>query len=133
MGSNKKLLQGSIIWVDVRDPVSGAPAGEHPAIVLNVQAEIDEGIDLRVAVCSTSFSLPLPSSWFAMPTLPQPGGHPQTGLTDACVVKATWLDIVPQQAVRKSTHRCPVTIFRQIMNWLADQKRAADARRDQNL
>ena len=42
---------------------------------------------------------------FDMPT--QPGGHPITGLDEACVVKATWTQIVPQGNVIRHYKRCP--------------------------
>jgi hypothetical protein len=106
---------GTIILAVVEDP-NGDPAGPHPAIVLNRQVEIDDGNDLWVAVCSTSFDYPLRSGWFDMPT--QPGGHPATGLSEACVVKATWLQKVPQTRVIKLYKRAPVRIVRQVLEWL---------------
>jgi hypothetical protein len=121
VNSAGKIQSGSVVWAEVAEPDGVTPAGEHPSVVLNKQAEIDAGIDLRVVVCSTSFDFPLPSGWFIMPT--QPGGHPRTGLAEACVVKATWPAIIPQSAVRKvSPERIPTTLFRQILNWLRDHK-----------
>jgi hypothetical protein len=95
----------------------------HYAVVLNPQSEIDAGADLRVAVCTTSFGSPLPSGWFPMPT--RPGGHTTTGLTDACVVKATWLDIVPQSSVIKVVDRATATVYKQVKNWVAEKERQA--------
>lgn len=114
-----RLQFGSVILAEVFEP-GGKAAGPHPAVVLNRQAEIDAGLDLWVAVCPTSFGYPLPSGWFDMPS--QPGGHPVTGLTEACVVKATWLQSVPQSAVLKVHGRAPIAIVKQIVAWLRDQK-----------
>lgn len=103
----------------------GKAVGEHFAVVLNSQAEIDAGKDLRVAVCTTSFEMPLRSGWFAMPT--KPGGHAVTGLSEACVVKSTWLQRISQASVVKIRGRAPASIVRQIRNWLAEKERAAKA------
>jgi len=115
------IRPGTIILAQVNDP-TGKPAREHFAVVLNSQAEIEAGEDLRVAVCTTSFETPLRSGWFAIPT--KPGGHAITGLGEACVVKATWLQVVPQANVIKVRGRAPAAIVRQIRNWLADKERA---------
>lgn len=111
---------GTIILAPVNEP-SGKPAGDHFAVVLNAQSEIDAGADLRVAVCTTSFDLPLRSGWFDIPTKPR--GHAITGMSEACVVKATWLQVVPQADVIKIKGRAPASILRQILNWLADKER----------
>jgi len=118
--AKKRILRGAIIWAEVREPIHRQPVGEHPAVVLNSQEEIDRGDPLRVVVCSTGFSYPLRPGWFDMPSRPGPGGHPATGLDEACVVKATWIDNVPQSAARmkRPTDRCPAAIFRQINDWL---------------
>jgi PemK-like, MazF-like toxin of type II toxin-antitoxin system len=113
--AKQRVLFGTIVLADVADP-NGNPAGPHPAVVLNRQDEIDAGDDLWVAVCSTSFGYPLRSGWFDMPT--QPGGHPATGLTEACVVKATWLQTVPQAKVIRLYKRAPVRIVKQVLDWL---------------
>jgi hypothetical protein len=111
------ILFGTIICANVDEP-GGTAAGPHPAVVLSKQEEIDAGHDLWVAVCSTSFGNPLPSGWFHMPTMP--GGHPTTGLYEACVVKATWLQRVPQSKVIKLYKRAPISVVRQVLNWLKD-------------
>lgn len=111
---------GSIIWAPVREPINRTLVAEHPAMVLSPQTEIDAGSDLRVAVCTTDQVYPLPSGWFDMPS--QPGGHPVTGLKEAGVVKATWLDDVPQSSVRKVTGRAPSEVFKQVRNWLRCKK-----------
>lgn len=112
---------GSIILAEVNDPETARPAGEHPAVVLNPQVDIDAGLDLVVAVCTTSFSYPLDSGWFDMPS--KPGGHEITGLKEACVAKATWLQVVPQSRVLQVKGRAPMAIVRQIQAWLRDKQR----------
>lgn len=121
MTSSGKLLLGTIILAEVNDPESDKPAGVHPAVDLSPQANIDAEMDLVVAVCTTNFTYPLESGWFDMPT--RPGGHEITGLTDACVVKATWLAVVPQSNVLKVKGRAPMSIVRQIQAWLRDKQR----------
>jgi mRNA-degrading endonuclease toxin of MazEF toxin-antitoxin module len=116
-----RIQLGTIILAEVNDPRTGQPAGEHPALVLNPQADIDAGMDLVVAVCTTSFTYPLDSGWFDMPS--RPDGHEMTGLTEACVVKATWIDAVPQSRVLKVKGRAPMAIVRQIQAWLRDKQR----------
>jgi hypothetical protein len=112
---------GTIILAPVREPIDRAPVDPHYAIVLSPQREIAAGLDLRVAVCTTSFRYPLLSGWFEMPTAPD--GHPITGLREACVVKATWIDRVPQSAVMRVVGRSTTSIYKQVLNWLAERER----------
>lgn len=116
MTSANKLQFGAIVWAEVNEPDGVTPAGEHPAVVLNKQNEIDAGHDVDVVVCSTSFHYPLPSGWFDIPS--RPGGDPQTGLPEACVVKATWPAIVRQSTIRTISGRAPIAVCRQILNWI---------------
>ena len=70
------------------------------------------------------------------------GGHSQTGLEEACVVKATFLDTVPQASVlpRKDTpfaavrpkFRCPSSIFKQVMAWLTNENNKRLAAKPKN-
>lgn len=122
MAPTTKIRFGTIIWAEVNEP-NGMAAGKHPAIVLNPQHEIDAGVDFSVVVCSTSFSYPLPSGWFEMPTRPGPSGHPTTKLKEACVAKATWPQVIPQTKVLNVAGRAPVAICRQIINWQNDELR----------
>ena len=117
---------GTIILADVSDPFTGKEVGEHPVVVLTPQAEIDAGKDLVVAVCTTSFTYPLDSGWFDIPS--KPGGHETTGLSQACVAKATWIEVVPQSKVLKVMGRAPMAIVRQIQGWLRDKQRQAKRR-----
>ena len=121
MESSQQIRFGAIILAEVNDPQNGKPVGAHPAVVLNPQADIDAGVDLVVAVCTTSFTYPLDSGWFDMPS--KPSGHETTGLTEACVVKATWIEVVPQPQVLKVVGRTPMSIVRQIQAWLRDKQR----------
>jgi hypothetical protein len=114
------ILLGSIVWVEVNEP-TGTPAGTHPAIVVSRQEEIDRGDDLSLVVCSTSFSMPLQSGWFPVPTKPGPDGHPVTGLKEACVAKATWTQTRPQAKVLSVAGRAPMSLCRQIINWLNEE------------
>jgi mRNA-degrading endonuclease toxin of MazEF toxin-antitoxin module len=100
--------------------------GEHPAVVLTPPIQIERGDNLRVAVCSTG-CYPLRPGWFEMPSRPGPSGDPMTGLMEACAVKGTWIETVPQQSVRMRhpTNRCPARIFRQLQAWLAEKHREA--------
>ena len=121
MDSVAKIRLGTIILAEVNDPETDRAAGEHPALVLSPQADIDAGMDLVVVVCSTNFAYPLESGWFDIPT--RPGGHDTTGLTEACVVKATWIAVVPQSNVLRVKGRAPMAIVRQIQAWLRDKQR----------
>jgi hypothetical protein len=117
------LRTGCIIRADVNDP-QGRPAGPHFCVILNKQAQIDAGVDLMVAVCTTTFHIPLDSGWFDMPSKPgAPGGHEVTGFTEATVVKATWIQQVPQSRDILTDRRSPRQQFNQVNNWLADKQR----------
>jgi mRNA-degrading endonuclease toxin of MazEF toxin-antitoxin module len=120
VAESTSIRTGTIIWAEVNDPVTHAPAGKHPAIVLNPQCEIDAGQDLDVYVCTTNTGN-RQSGWFDVPT--KPGGHETTGLDQACVVKATWHNVIPQSQVIKIVGRAPASLFKQIRNWLADKAR----------
>ncbi|HET6878673.1 MAG TPA: type II toxin-antitoxin system PemK/MazF family toxin [Pirellulales bacterium] len=120
---------GTIVLVVVRDPDTRATLEPHPAVVLNCSTEIEAGSDLRVAVCTTSFR-GLQSGWFELPA--SPGGHKQTGLDQACVVKATWIERVPQAEVLRVFGRAPARIFKQILNWLEDKDRDEKRRRGES-
>jgi hypothetical protein len=111
---------GTIVWAEVCEP-NGRPAGPHPAIVVSRQEDIDAGAELHLVVCSTSFTLPLQSGWFDVPTMPGPNGHPVTGLKEACVAKATWLQTIPAAEVMSVAGRAPAKLCRQIINWLAQE------------
>ncbi|MGH7192920.1 MAG: type II toxin-antitoxin system PemK/MazF family toxin, partial [Candidatus Saccharimonadales bacterium] len=121
MANSDEIRLGTIILAEVSDPATQQAVGPHFAVVLTRNAEIDAGVDLVVAVCTTSYSYPLKSGWFEMPS--KPGGHELTGLSEACVAKATWLEVVPQAKVLKTKGRAPVSITKQILNWLRDRKR----------
>ncbi|HVX15204.1 MAG TPA: hypothetical protein VHC22_28685 [Pirellulales bacterium] len=115
-----RLQIGTIILADVNEP-GGIPAGQHPAVIVSPQEEIDAGEELAVVVCSTNFSLPLQAGWFSIPTMPGPDGHPVTGLNEACVAKATWPDVVLKSDIKRVFGRVPMSICRQIVNWLAEE------------
>jgi len=118
---NNKIRTGTIVWANATDPVTHKPVGEHAAIVLNPQCELDAGNDLDVYVCTTSMQK-RQSGWFDVPT--KPGGHEATGLDQACVVKATWHNSIPQSQVLRISGRAPSSLFKQIRNWLADKARS---------
>jgi len=115
---------GSIVWADVWDP-EGRPAGDHASVVLSQPKEIAAGDPLRVAVITTSKKNPPRSGWFDVPWHPR--GHYQTGLTEPCVVKATWITSVEQGTVRKVGGRVPTQVYKQVKNWL-DEKKRQDSR-----
>jgi mRNA-degrading endonuclease toxin of MazEF toxin-antitoxin module len=114
------IRYGGIVWADVNDPITKQPAGEHPVVILTTDAEIAAKKQLVGAVCSTSFGKELPSGWFPMPTKPGPGGDPITGLTEACVVKSTWIE--PILKINRFAKRCPRRIVRQVEDWLRDKR-----------
>lgn len=62
--------------------------------------------------------------------MPGPNGHPDTGLKEACVAKATWVQIVPKEAVISIAGRAPMKLCRQIITWLS-QENAERIRREQ--
>ena len=112
------IQRGTIVWAEISDP-NGQNAKLRPAIVLSTQPHIDARHDLVVAAITTDFVHPLPSGWFAIPTMP--GGHEITGLDQACVVKATWLKQVPQTQVRAIKGRAPSRVVREVLNFLAQR------------
>jgi mRNA interferase MazF len=112
------IQRGTIIWAELSDP-NGRNAKPRPAVVLSTQPHIDTHGDLVVAVITTDFTHPLPSGWFAIPTMP--GGHAITGLDQACVVKATWLKQVPRTQVQAIMGRAPSRVVREILNFLAQR------------
>lgn len=121
MADAPKILQGAVIY----SRVTGVPGGgllpdPHYSVVLNDQSEIDAGEDLRVAVISTNCR-PLMSGWFDMATAP--GGHPITGLSEACAVKATWLNKIKPTDVIRIQGRCLAATFKSVRNWLAEKER----------
>jgi len=72
---NLQIKKGSLVWAEVNDPNTGVPAGEHACLVLNKQAEIDAGDDLRVAVVTSKFTRPLKSGWYSIPHSTDPGAR----------------------------------------------------------
>ena len=116
---------GTVIYAEVCDP-NGTHVGPHYCVVLSPNVEIKNGDDLRVAVCTTSFRYPLASGWFDMPSTP--GARSDLGLTKPTVVKATWIQLIPQSGVIEVYKRAPARIFKQIINWLEDKERDAKRR-----
>lgn len=114
---------GTVIYAEVCDP-NGTPVGPHFCVVILPNAEIDRGDDLRVAVCTTSFGYPLKSGWFEMPSTP--GSRSKLGLREATVVKATWIQSIPQSEVIRVYQRAPVRILKQIINWITNKERDAE-------
>ena len=129
MASKGSVRPGSVIWILPEDPNTHEQLGEHPAIVLTPQVDIDAGLDLFVVVCTTSFCYPLESGWFDVPT--DPGGGETTGLRQACVAKATWRQIVPQSDVIRVSGRAKASLVRQIQQWLRDKQRDLRGERGQ--
>jgi mRNA-degrading endonuclease toxin of MazEF toxin-antitoxin module len=116
----QEIQRGTVILAVIGDP-SGKNPKDRPAIVLDRQEDIDAGRDLFVAVITTDLLDPLRSGWFDVPT--KPDGTGPTGLREACIVKANWLDLIPQAKVLRVTGRAPARLVRQVTNWLADQAR----------
>jgi len=114
------IHRGSVIWADLCDP-DGNNLKDRPALVLLPQADIDLGRDLEVAVISTAWEYPLKPGWFEIES--RPGGQCCTGLSEACVVKATWLEAVPQNKVNRVTGRAPRKLVSEVLNWLAEEAR----------
>lgn len=122
MGIANPISLGDILLVaDVREPINRKSVGPHYVMVLSPQDSIDAGDDLEVVVITTSLSYPLPSGWFEMPA--EPGGHPTTGLFEACVVKATWQDSIPQADVLRRIGRSLKRDYKLVKNWLAEKER----------
>jgi mRNA-degrading endonuclease toxin of MazEF toxin-antitoxin module len=120
VATTQKIGLGSIVWADVHDPISKKNVGEHPALVLTATKDIESGADLRVAVCTTSATRPLPSGWF---DIPAGSTGDDTGLPEACVVKATWIEKIPRTAKIRVTGRAPSRVYKQVKNWLANKQR----------
>jgi hypothetical protein len=112
-----KIRLGTIVWADVNDQ-NGCPIGEHPVVILSPQKEIDAGQVLVGAVCTTSFSYPLPPGCFEMPSKPGPGGHEITGLEEACVVKGALIQPIPDSRIRRIGKRALMSTVRQLQQWM---------------
>jgi hypothetical protein len=114
----KELKLGTIIRA-LLDDYHGK-VSEHFAIVIASGDTIDRGDDLAVVGISTSFTLPLPKGCFFLDT--QPGGHPVTGLHEACVAKANWRDVVKQSNILEIRGRAPMSVVKQIVQYIKDHR-----------
>jgi hypothetical protein len=121
------LRRGSVIRANIPDPAGkqildkhGNPI-PHPALVLSSQEDIDSGRLLVVAAITRSFKRgKIPSNWFLMES--HPNGHPVTGLTSPCVVKANWIVYVRQQDVLRVSPGIATRQAKQVLNWLDQDK-----------
>ncbi len=111
----EELKRGSIILAKLDD--HSGKVSEHFAVVLTSSADIHRGATLVVAGISTSFRQPLPTNWFVIDHIPG-GRHPMTGMSEACVVKADWLDSIDQADVIEVRGRTTARIVRQLLAWL---------------
>jgi hypothetical protein len=118
---DETLKLGSIVWANVKDPTNRQFIGEHPAVVLNSQAEIDAGEDFRVAVCTTSFDRPLPPGCFDIAS--GAGSENETGLPHPTVVKAFWIERITRSSARFEGFRAPMRTVKQVKNWIDDVER----------
>lgn len=116
-----QIKRGMIVFAPVCEP-DGTPVGPHPCLVLSKQSEIDAGLDLQVVVGTTSFSRPLQSGWFDIPS----GAGSNTSLRHPTVIKATWTQVIPQRSVISVCERVPKSIVQQATNWLRDKLRDAE-------
>jgi mRNA-degrading endonuclease toxin of MazEF toxin-antitoxin module len=122
------ILRGSVIWAILDDP-SGKPILDdmgrpksRPALVLSSNADIQSGKPLVVAAISTKFDpKKLPSHWIPIPS--QPGGHPDTGLDQPCVVKSNWMvaGISQSSVTRVSRRRVHSGVLKRVLAYLARQ------------
>ncbi len=126
------IVRGSIVWAALPGPGgeeilddSGQPK-RRPAVVLSNADDIASGRPLVVAAVSTKFDRQaMPTHWRELPS--QPGGHPETGLSEPCVAKPDWLARVRIEdidAARTSPLPVKSAIIRQMLNWLRDQGNA---------
>lgn len=121
------LRRGSVIWFVIPDPDGnviyddhGNPK-EHPALVLSSNEDIDSGRTLVVAAISTRVgSNPRPPQWFHIDW--QRGGHPGTGLSRHCVVKADWLVSVDQADVTQVSPGISGRATDSVLKWLKTQQ-----------
>jgi hypothetical protein len=105
---------GTIIYADLDD--GNGKIEPHYAIVTDRQEAIDQGKDLAVIGISTSCLGPLQDGWFRMDS--HPGGHPRTGLSEACVAKANWRDVVPQNKIIRVAGRINRGLAEQIAEYI---------------
>lgn len=111
----KVLQRGSIIRAVLND--HNGKSSEHFAVVLSDNTAIQNGGPLAVAGISTTIEDPLPSGWYWLNTHPE--GDCVTGLREACVVKATWLDIVKIADVKEIRGRAPARIVKQLLTFVS--------------
>jgi hypothetical protein len=112
----EKLKVGSIVRAVLDD--HHGKASEHFAIVIASSESIVRGDDLAVVGISTSFKYPLPPHWYPLET--RPGGHPITGLHEACVAKADWFNVIKQSDILEIRGRAPSRIVKQIALYIRD-------------
>jgi hypothetical protein len=121
-----KLQYGSIVHLAHVDDPNGQQAGPHYAVVLNSQESLENGDELQLAVVSTNFQYPLRDGWYELDNIPgKRGGHPKTGMSQACVVKGTWLIFAPQSAATSRGKRAPVKLVNELREWIRQQAIAA--------
>lgn len=105
MPEGSSLSVGHVVLADLPDP-SGAPCGHpHPAMILRGPSE--NGIVYLVAI-STSFERPLGRLMIELPWAE--GGHPDTGLSQPCVLKCFWVVRFDEKNILRRLGRLPSEI-----------------------
>jgi hypothetical protein len=116
--AKQKILYGSIVHVAEVTGTDGKPAGPHYGVVLNEQASIDAGDSLRLAMVSINFSYPLDPCHFPLENIPgKPGGHPKTGMSQACAIQGDWLRVKSQADVSFRGKRAPVALVNKVEDY----------------
>jgi hypothetical protein len=124
------LQRRDIVIAEIPDP-DGKPAKHrHPAMVLLTQPGASEAYVVGI---STKFDENRPPHWILLPHAP--GGHPETGLVEPCVLKCDWVIRFPAiqlgpvigQAPPEIYERATDFILREVERKKADQRQRGDA------
>lgn len=81
------LHPGDIVIANIPDPEGNPCDHRHPAMVLRSEVGVDP---IYLVAISTRYDpASRPKDWLLLPF--EAGGHPETGLRDACVLKCDWV------------------------------------------
>jgi hypothetical protein len=89
----------------------------HFAVVLSPDDAIARGEPIVVAGISTTYKTPLPEGQFYMDYTPG-SVHPMTGLSESCVVKGDWVNIIRRSDILSIVGQCKAATFRQLIQYI---------------
>jgi len=115
VGKARKLERGTVILVPLDDYHGNIEP--HHAVVLSSTAACERGDKIIVAGVSTGYRTPLPPGQFYMDYIAgRP--HPETGLSESCVVKGDWPNLVEQADIIQVFKRCSPAIVKGLIQFV---------------